>query len=268
MMTKLAPHPIWWAMIRASAYRMRIYRTNMVFWVVTSLLQLYVARAIWSAVYGDRPSVNGIGAETLLVYLTIASLHELAFSKIIDYEIGERITSGQVATDLMRPFGFIRQMITIQIGSTVGFAPVILIAAPAAMLVGSLRLPDAENLAAYVVAVVLAYVVMTLTWMLVGLGGFWLMSISGLRATLSVMSGLLSGALVPLWFMPDWLRTIVELLPFQATTFLPATIFAGDVTGADLIRPLLIQAAWIAILAVVTSLTWRRAQRKLVIQGG
>lgn len=40
---------------------------------------------------------------------------------------------------------------------------------------------------------------------------------------LSISSDFLAGALVPLWFMPDALRTLLEWLPFQAVMFLPAS---------------------------------------------
>lgn len=262
------PHPVWWEAIRVAALRVRIYRSYMVLGIVSILIQLFLQRTIWSAVYGSRETVNGISSETLLVYITISSLHLLAFDNGIAFEVGERIETGQIAMDMIRPFGFLKQMIALQVGSTIGFAPIIAIAIPAAMLIGSLRVPTATNLLAYLAAFVLAYAVMTLTWLLVGLGGFWLISISGLRATLSVISGLLSGAVVPLWFMPGWMRGIVEVLPFQAMAFLPASIFSGQVRGIDVIRPLVIQVVWIVLLVVAVQFVWQRAQRKLVIQGG
>jgi len=61
---------------------------------------------------------------------------------------------------------------------------------------------------------------------------------------------------------------VLEWLPFQAVTFLPASIFAGETTGSAIVRPLAVQAVWIGILLVLIRLMWNRAQRKLVIQGG
>lgn len=267
-MTRLAPHPVWWEMIRVSARRVQIYRTSMVFWLIRSMLQLFLIRIVWSAVYGDRDVVDGIAGDTLLVYLTISAVQVYILPDIIAFEVEERIETGRVATDLIRPFGFMRQMLAIQLGSTLGIAPVLILVVPAAMLVGSLELPSLVNSVVYVASFALAYVVSSLTWLLVGLGGFWLINIGGLRALLSVASGFLSGALIPVWFMPDALRIVVQLLPFQAMTFLPASIFAGQVTGRAMIGPLLVQVAWIGILAWAIARVWVRAQRKLVIQGG
>lgn len=95
-----------------------------------------------------------------------------------------------------------------------------------------------------------------------------MMQTSGVRETLSIANDLLAGTLVPIWFLPDGLRTVFQLLPFQAGAFLPASIFAGQVTGAEVVRPFLVQAAWIVVLGLVVRVVWSRAQRKVVIQGG
>ncbi len=267
-MTIRGPHPVWWEMIRVSARRVRIYRTAMVFWLIRSMLQLFLIRVVWTAVYGDQETLDGIGADTLLVYLTISAVQVYILPDEIAVEVGERIETGQVATDLIRPFGFMKQMLAIQLGSTLGIAPALALVVPAAMLVGSLELPSLANGIAYVVSFALAYLVSALTWLLVGLGGFWLINIGGLRALLWVASGFLSGALIPVWFMPDALRIVVQVLPFQAMTFLPASIFSGQVTGTAMIGPLLVQVAWVATLIWSNAWVWARAQRKLVIQGG
>lgn len=267
-MTIRGPHPVWWELIRVSARRVQIYRTSMVFWLIRSMLELFLIRFVWSAVYGGRETVDGIGGDTLLVYLTISAVQVYILPDIIAYEVGERIETGQVATDLIRPFGFMKQMLAIQLGSTLGIAPALVLVVPAAMLVGSLEVPSLANGIAYVVSFALAYLIGSLTWLLVGLGGFWLINIGGLTALLSVASGFLSGALIPVWFMPDALRIVVQFLPFQAMTFLPASIFSGQVTGTAMIGPLLVQLAWIAILIWSNAWVWSRAQRKLVIQGG
>ena len=267
-MTRFAPHPVWWEMIRAGARRVQIYRTSMLFWLISAMLQLFLLRMVWSTIYGDRASVDGVAADTLLVYLTISALHVYVMGNGIAHEMEERISTGQVATDLVRPFGFMHQMVAQQVGFSYGMAPVLLVAVPAGMLVGSLRPPSLPMLLVYLLSFVLAYVVNTLIWMQMGLFGFWMLNFGALLALTSVISSFLSGALVPLWFMPDALRFVVQLLPFQATTFLPASIFSGQVSGSGVVLPMLVQVAWIAILLGTLSLTWRRAQRKLVIQGG
>jgi ABC-type uncharacterized transport system permease subunit len=136
------------------------------------------------------------------------------------------------------------------------------------MLVGSLQLPTLAGGAIYLVSLTLAFTVSLLLWMIVGMSGFWLLNIGGLRNMIHIAGDFLAGALVPLWFMPDAMRAVVEFLPFQAMSFLPASIFSGQVSGSDVIQPITVQVIWVILLAVAAQLVWKRAQRKLVIQGG
>lgn len=261
-------HPAWWDLVRISVRQAQAYRFQMLVWVISLMVQLYLLRAVWAAVYGERESVNGVSAQTLLVFLTISAIHRLYVPIGIAYTIQERITTGRVATDLIRPLGFLPQMVAVTSGFVLGTVPLLLAIIPAALLVGSLRVPAVGNLPLYLISLILAYVVNVLIWMLVGMLAFWMMSSNGVRAVLSVASDFLGGTLMPLWFLPDALRTTLELLPFQAGAFLPASIFAGQVTGMAVVRPFLVQVVWIAVLAACVRVVWSRAQRKLVVQGG
>jgi ABC-type uncharacterized transport system permease subunit len=97
---------------------------------------------------------------------------------------------------------------------------------------------------------------------------FWTLEVTGIYLSFTLVSRLLSGSLVPLWFMPEWLRIVAGLLPFQATTFTPVAIYLGTINGAALWRSLGISAAWVVILAVVLRLSWNRVLNRVVVQGG
>ena len=261
-------NPAWWELIRLSARSFHAYRFQSLTWCVSFMIQLYLLRVVWAGVYGDRDTLLGVSSGTLLVYLTISSLHRFFLPNIIDYYIQQRVTSGRVALDLVRPFGFIKQMIAMQIGSAAALLPFLIVIVPAAAIVGSLRFPSLENFLCYLVSLALAFAVTLLIWMHVGMLSFWLMNANGIRAMLGICSDFLAGALVPLWFMPGGLRFAFELLPFQATTFLPASIYSEQVTGTEIIQPLLVQVVWILIMIPTSRIVWARAQRKIVVQGG
>jgi ABC-type uncharacterized transport system permease subunit len=261
-------NPAWWELIRIRARSLYAYRSQVFITCPVFMLQLYALRSVWEAIYKDRDSVDGISSQLLLTYLTVAALHRFFLQSEIAYNIQTRVTSGTVANDLIRPFGFMKQMMALQVGAFLGFMPLLVVFVPAALLVGSLHLPSPGNFLLYLLSLVLAFVVTMLIWIHVGLLTFWMIHVNGIRAMLTVASDFLAGALVPLWFMPDTLRVTLEWLPFQATTYLPATVFAEQVSGLDAARQLLLQGCWIAVLIVTVNLVWRRAQHKLVIQGG
>lgn len=261
-------NPAWWALIRITARQFVAFRMNLVFTALVFMIQLYVTRSVWEAVYAGRSVVDGVSAHTLLVYLTIAALGGWFLPTLTAWTIQERVLSGDIALDLVRPFNFLKQVFAQDIGSAWGVAPTLVVFVPAAVLVGSLDPPSPVSFMLYLVSYALGFLVSSLIGMHIGLLAFWIQQVNGIRAIVGVSSGFLSGALVPLWLMPDGIRVVFQFLPFQALAFLPASIYSGQVSGRDVMEPLAIQVLWIAILLVTVRLMWGRAQERIVIHGG
>lgn len=263
------PHPGLVASMQAAMRRTWAYRARFVLWLVRAMAQLYLLRMVWTALYAGQDAVDGIPAGMMLVYLTVAMLQEFLIQPAIVYEIDSRIMRGTVASDIVRPVGFMSQMMAYDVGNLLGRAPVLVVAVPVAAVIGSMRLPPTPEAAVgYAVSLVLAYAISLLIWAMVGLSAFWMMNAQGVRFLLSTIQGFLSGAMVPLWFLPDGLRAGLELLPFQGMTFLPVAIYVGETTGGDILGSLAIQVFWVGALAGLLALVWRRARWKLVVQGG
>ena len=77
---------------------------------------------------------------------------------------------------------------------------------------------------------------------------------------------LLSGRLVPLPLMPDWVQTIAWFLPFRWTFYFPIETLVGDLTNAELLAGLGMQLFW--ILVGIGDLLARLALRDSPLHGG
>ena len=251
------------AVRRVYAYKMFTYLG-----VLQAFLQLLLLRAVWQAVYGDRASVDGVPLETMVTYLTVVGVINFIIYPGIASEIGRRIEQGQVAIDMVRPVGFVRQMLALELGDSAGRWILLVIVIPGLMLIGSLAPPSPGAAALFLVSLGLAFAVSVLMWLLVGLSGFWLMQISGMRGLIGMASNFLAGSMIPVWFMPGPLRTAVEWLPFQSINFLPASIWVGQATGWEVGRALGVQAFWVVAMGLLARWVWARAQRRIIVQGG
>jgi ABC-2 type transport system permease protein len=245
------------------------YRFNVLLQLVGLLLQIFLLRAFWTAIYENRVSVDGVDLATLLTYLTVANLQLW----IVFPEGGEilqrRVREGKVALDLARPVSLVGQLISQQVGFTAGLLPLLLAVTPLALVVGVLRPPDTlEAAAAYVVSLVFSYAVIVLIGLLLGMVSFWTMETTGMWAIYRFANLFFAGGLVPLWLFPEPLRTIAGLLPFQTQANIPVSIYIGRLIGVDTLRALLIQCVWIVLLAVLVRFVWSKAMRRVVIQGG
>ena len=79
---------------------------------------------------------------------------------------------------------------------------------------------------------------------------------------------LLSGGIIPIWFVPDSLRTVLEALPFVYIYQLPLDIYVGSASTEDILRRMVIQVIWFAVLGTAFFILQRRVLGKVMVQGG
>ncbi|GHI02527.1 hypothetical protein AQI88_14335 [Streptomyces cellostaticus] len=97
---------------------------------------------------------------------------------------------------------------------------------------------------------------------------FWTLRNGAALMILLFAQNLLSGVFAPLWYFPDWFVTLSSFLPFQATLSVPLSLYVGRIPLSDAPFQLGVQAGWLAVLALLTRLLWRRAARRVIAQGG
>lgn len=257
------------ACVRMAIQRTWAYRSRMVFWIVRNMLMLFMLRMVWTSVYGDSETVNGVTLSAMILYVTIAMLQQYLIEPVAMFELETRIQRGTVAGDLIRPVGLIPQLLAYDVGFVLGRVPLIAMVLPVAAIVGSLQAPPTATAAVgYLLSLTLAYFLNLLVWLPVGMLGFWTLSTSGIRFLMFSVLSFVSGQMIPLWFIPGALRTALEWLPFQGMAYAPLSIYVGQTTGWDIARTIGVQAIWIVILFLAVSWLWRRARNVVTIQGG
>ena len=260
------------ALVAVARMQMRIlytYRVNAMFSMVLVGVQIYLLTVIWQAAYGNRTEVDGIAIGQLLVYLTLANLQVWFLRPKMAEDIQERIRQGQIGFDLSRPVGYPSQLMASAIGDMIGGLPILLLGFPVAFIAGELQRPASlEAGFGYTAALILAWLVAALLNLLVGLISFWTVEMNGFRMIYTLVGNFATGALVPLWFVPDAMRTIIQLLPFQAIAFIPVSIYVGEPATGSIGTALLVQAMWVGLLILFIRWVWGQAFRHTVIQGG
>lgn len=246
------------------------YRNTMVLLLGVSIVQIFILRKVWSALYTARPGVLAIALDDLVAYLTLANLIAWSFpTHTVTRYLRERIREGSVVFDLVRPVGFVPQLVAQMVGALGGALVIIVIALPVVAFAGSLAAPAGPRAAGlFLVSLACAYGIAGLLAVLLAMVAFWTLEIDGLTMLYVLVSSFLSGALVPVSVFPDGLRAIVAWLPFQATTYVPASIYVGAIEGGAALRAIALQFVWLVVLGLAAALVWHRAVRRVVVQGG
>src|SRR5262249_28759320 len=102
--------------------------------------------------------------------------------------------------------------------------------------------PDGWTLAAYVVSLLLAFLLGFFFETCVGTTGFWLLEVTSFLYIINTLNFFVSGHMFPLDLLPAGVVAVLKVLPFQYLAYYPAMIFLGKVKGIELAWGLSVQA--------------------------
>lgn len=237
-------------------------------WVVLAA-QVALYTVVWRAIYrGNAAVVAGADVDVTVGYAVLGLSVANVFNVWPGMSIQSRVRDGLIGIDLLRPIGLLTQVLAVQTGYVVAALPRVAVGLGTGLVVGGLA-PAANVTAAacFAASLVLAFCVAQLITLLMSLTSFWTLEVGGLGMMFEVVRGFLSGAVLPLWFMPGWLRTVAEVLPFQAATYTPLAIYFGRPPGG-MAAALGVQGLWVVVLGGLCAWVWSRAKQRVVVQGG
>lgn len=276
MTTSMAPtmrlrlRPRYAALALAAMQRAIAYRWTTLFNLAANLIWVTVLYYFWRTIFAANPQVGTFSWLEMRTYILVA----YAINALLSFSTASRmmatIRTGEIVTELVRPLdylsaqlvqvssaalleGFVSSSITVVLGVFVlGIAPPI-------------SLPAAGF---FLVSMCIGFVIKFLINFMVALLCFWTLSGTGLLWAQAAVINTLSGAQIPLYLFPSWLRVIALITPLQAIVHTPLIIYLGKVQGAELAQALLIQIAWLVVLWVAARFLWLRSIRSLKVQGG
>ena len=233
-------------------------------------LRLLMFRAFYEADAAAFPMELGHIAS----YIWLQQAFLTAFAVwYFDNDIFESITNGTVAYELARPMSlysmwFVKNLAIRVSRVSLRCLPVLAVACllPAPYGLGLPASPKA--FACFAVAMVGTLLLVVAFMMLIYIATFYTLSSLGLRIMAAAVCDLLTGALIPLPFLPEGFRKIVELTPFAAMENLPLQIYCGSLTGAAMGKAMLLQAFWLIVFIAGGALWMQRSLRRVVVQGG
>jgi ABC-2 type transport system permease protein len=184
--------------------------------------------------------------------------------------VTQRVRTGDVAIDLGRPVHPIAAWLAEDLGRA-GQAGLIRFVGPMVVggLIYGLRVPQRpETVPLFLLGTVLAVVVSFGGRLLVSLVAFWLVDVRGVLNLYVLATGVLSGLLVPVHFLPGWARAVAYATPFPWMMQAPVDIATERSTGTAALGIVAVQAAWAVVLLVACVWVFGRGTRRLVVQGG
>ena len=246
------------------------YRVAQYFYMLGMVAEPVIYLVVWSEIARQSGGdVNGITADEFAAYYIVWTLVR-NMNIVFGAPFWEwRIREGQLSGQLLRPLHPIHYDIAYFAGWKVVSIVLWLPIAVGLTLVFDPKLdPSPLEIGVFLVAIWGAYLVRTMFMSLVGMLNFWTTRGAAIFDLYMTIELLLSGRLVPLRLMPDWVETLADFLPFQWTFGYPIEALVGDLTTRALISGLGIQAIWTVVGLGLFALAWKVAVKRYSAVGG
>jgi ABC-2 type transport system permease protein len=245
------------------------YRAAIYMYLLGMVAEPVIYLVVWTTIAEDSGgTVGGLTTGQLAAYYIVWTGVRNMNIVFTPYGWEWRIREGQLSGQLLRPLHPIHYDVA---GFAGGKFVWILFYLPIAVALTLVFDPTFDvrplEIAVFLVAIWGAYLIRTFNQSALGLVTFWTTRVGALFQLYIMLELLLSGRLVPLTLMPDWVQTLAWFLPFQWTFYFPIQALVGEYSDARLAGGLAMQLFWTLVGIGVFSLVWRYAIRRYTAVG-
>ncbi|HEX3017651.1 MAG TPA: ABC-2 family transporter protein [Caproicibacter sp.] len=261
--------------IRAGVDSMIAYRLNFLAFFVGSLMYCFIMYFIWLAVFHSSggSSFMGFSMPDLVTYVFITNLTGFAAHSGATRDVGEQIKDGSFSMLMIKPIGFDTYALFQEIGSR--FIVTLLLLPPVVIGVEWYRCwaygHIVFNLATfllYFLSIILSYLLSFYFSLSVGFLAFFLKNIWGFSMLKQSIVNFLSGAIIPIAFMPLWAQNILNCLPFASLSYTPVMIYMGKYGPSQTALLIALQVFWVLAFWGLSRLIWQLSVKHVTVQGG
>lgn len=261
--------------INAGMQEMSTYRANWLFYILGDVLACFVSFFVWEAVFisNGGESFMGFDKSDMVVYIFMSFLTGQVISSGGTYNIGEEVKDGSIAMRMIKPISYNATFLFQEIGNKLMEIGVIFIPLVAGVeiyrfaVTGELKF-DILKFLIYLVCCVFAYAINFFFNICYGFTAFVFKNLWGSNMLKNTVVSFLSGAIIPLAFLPEVLKNVLICLPFSSLTYTPVMIYMGMYTGYELLFFAGVQIFWAVVFWLLSKVIWKCVINRLSIQGG
>lgn len=260
---------------RAGIQEAVAYRANFICFLIGEIMSAFIMYFVWKAVFlsTDGTTFMGFTMEDMVVYLFITFLTGYLTYSDGAYAVGEEIIDGSIAMRMIKPCSFEMCFLFQELGNRIIsvsliFIPIVTgVEIYRAVISGMVRF-QVEYFLLYIVSLLIAYMISFYFNVCYGFMAFFFKNLWGTSLIKETVVGFLSGATIPLAFLPSGLASVLNFLPFASLSYTPVMIYMGMYSFGEIAWRIGLQLFWLLFMFGISKLIWRSAVRHLAVQGG
>ncbi len=262
-----------WLILRTAIEERLVYRADFAFSTLVRFLPIVTQIFLWSAIFQNDAArtMKGYNFGQMVSYYLLVMMAR-AFSSMpgLSTGIANSIADGSVRKYLIQPVDMLDHLFWHRVAHKLVYY--VIAAGPFALVFWLCRehlpgWPAWPVTAAFVASLLMSFAIGFLIEALIGLIAFWFLEVSSLIFIYMMLSYFLSGHMIPLELLSQWIP-FVDLLPFRYLAYTPAAIMLGKIPAEHLPMELFIQASWIVGLLVLNRIAFNRGVQRYSSFGG
>ncbi|WP_425397735.1 ABC transporter permease [Aeoliella sp.] len=276
----LAKAQTWWTILRICIEERLVYRGDFMLGTLMRFMPIITQIFLWTAVYAAasvKELPGGFSRKDVIAYYLLTMVGR-AFSSMpgLASGIARQIREGEIKKFLIQPIDLIGFLLLARIAHKLVYYAVAII--PFALVFYLCRdfftagWPPAPVLAAFVMSLIMAFLLGFFLEAAIGMIGFWFLEVSSLLFVYMLFNFFFSGHMFPLTFLteflPGWLQPVAHYQPLQYLAYFPAAVFLGKITGPELINGLIVQAIWVIVFIIICRVAMQRGFNRYSGYGG
>lgn len=246
------------------------FKANFFVELIMRALGFLIIIFLWKAVYIQSGNIKGFTFPELLTYFLIVEIFRHFLSHRTFNEIKEDVREGRIANYLLLPANslyiyFSRNLSTNIVSLFFYIIPVGLLLMFTDIFVGP------ANIWYLLLAVGMGLIALFSSMFLYTLFGsiaFWTVETGSIVWSINFVVMFLAGKMIPVQFLPDYVRQVVQYSPFVAIFNLPASLYLGKFTYAQAGLQFAVQIGWMVVIYLLLSWVWKRGLKRLELVGG
>lgn len=254
----------YWTAMKTAVVVQFQYRVANYFYMIGMIAEPVIYLVVWSTVArAQGGSVGGYTPGAFAAYYIVWTLVRNMNIVFTPYGWEWRIREGELSSLLVRPLHPIHYDLAYFAGWKI---VVIVLWLPLAAFLSLVFRPSLSptllGVGVFAIAIWGAYLIRTMLLWLLGMISFWTTRVGAIFELYFAMELLFSGRLVPMSLLPEWARRLAGFMPFQWAFGFPIESLVGQMTPAQLVGGLGMQALWIALGGLTLAAVWRLAIRQ------
>ena len=270
----------WWMILRTSLEERLAYRGDFALGTLMRFLPIITQIFLWWAIF-DAAGAGGVESSRLsgysfhdMVAYYLLSMLGRAFSSMpgLASNVAKQVRDGEIKKFITQPIDMIGFLLLTRVAHKVAYYSVSTL--PFALVFYLCRgfftagWPSAEIMTAFVLSLVMAFLLGYFVDLCIGLIGFWFLEVSSLLFVYMLLSFFLSGHMFPIDLLPEPFRTIVNFLPFKYLAYFPAAVFLEKVEPNWLWFEMALEAVWLCFFIVLARILYSRGLKRYSGFGG